>query len=145
MIVIEELCKGFQVWINGEHAGNDTPLLNGFYPWALSKFFGDVQVAGLGPGVGVRYLCNLDAVSSVRVVENNARIIELFSFEHPKLTIVEGDVWTVPHPPCDCVFIDIWGDCNVPFSEVALLESRYAAKLIVSLPVFFDAYLKSLK
>lgn len=101
---------------------------------------GDVLVAGLGLGMILHPLLQNPAVRSVTVVEKYTDVIALVapSLESPKLTIVEGDIFTLPLPKgttWDTIYFDIWPDItedNLP--EMTRLKRRFARRLRRSNP-----------
>jgi hypothetical protein len=90
---------------------------------------GRVFIGGLGIGLLLENILDNGIVNEVVVVENNADLIALVGplFKHPKLTIVEGDVFTYkPSGKFDTIYFDIWAKIsqdNLP--DMAKLHQRY--------------------
>lgn len=99
--------------------------------WAV----GDVLIAGLGIGLILRPLLDSVEVKSVTVLERSADVIALVGprYAHPKLTIIEADVytWTPPKRAYNLIYFDVWA--NVPNEdnkeEITGLKKRYRSAL----------------
>lgn len=101
----------------------------------IVKMRGDVLLGGLGLGFIVPAIANAAMVTSVTILEKSADVIALVGkhYKHPKVKIIEADVWTwpVPKKAFDIVYIDIWKD--VPNEdnrdEIHDLKARFKPSL----------------
>lgn len=96
---------------------------------------GDVLIAGLGIGLILRPMLDSPDVETVTVLERSADVIALIGpqYQHPKLTIIEADVytWTPPKKAYNLIYFDVWA--SVPNEdnkeEIASLKKRYRSAL----------------
>lgn len=101
----------------------------------IKKSHGDVLIAGLGLGLILGPILEKPQVKSAVVLERSPDVIALVGplYKHPKLTIIEADVfeWQPPKKTFDFIYFDIWA--NVPNGddkpEIAKLKKRYRSSL----------------
>jgi hypothetical protein len=125
---VKNTSGGRLIYKGNEVIAVDTPIMDDLYPQVLNQLKGCVLVAGLGLGVGVKYICNLSAVEHVTCLEVAPEVILLSPVRHQKLRIVEADAWFwVPDMQFDAVWIDIYCDLlRENLLQEQLLMARYA-------------------
>ena len=101
--------------------------------WEVARrAHGRVLIAGLGIGLILTAILDKPEVTSVTVVEKHADVIALVGpyYEHPKLTIVCGDIFDwkpVKGTQYDVIYFDIWPDLSTDIlGEMATLHRRFA-------------------
>lgn len=99
----------------------------------LRRAHGRVLIGGLGIGFIILPLLNNPGVESVIVIENSQDVIDLVAhhIEHPKLTVMLGDVYEFKKHfgklvRFDCIYFDIWPSlCDDNLGEMRKLEAKY--------------------
>lgn len=102
----------------------------------LRQSSGRVLIAGLGIGMVLPPVLAKDEVRSVTVVEKSADVIALVEphVRHPKLTVVQGDIFTWRPPrgaKYETIWFDVWnGTCGDYWPEMKRLFQRYRRYLV---------------
>jgi len=88
---------------------------------AIKWSTGKVYIGGLGMGYILNQIKDKPEVSSVLVVEINPDVIQIYKGlfgDHPKVTIVRGDVFSHdPKQEFDYAYFDIWPDGDIDLIE----------------------------
>lgn len=109
---------------------SDTPLEARTNWHIIEETVGDVIIFGLGLGFILPPILDKPTVTSVTVVEISPEVIEMVAvhYEHPKLTIIEGDAhnWMPKNGRrFDFVYYDIWGNiCGDLYNEMKKLTTQ---------------------
>lgn len=125
--------KTCQLRIGGAIMMSDTDM-----EWRTNQPFirrahGRVLIGGLGIGFVILPLLNNPEVESVTVIENSQDVIDLVAhhIEHPKLTVMLGDVYEFKKHfgkdvRFDCIYFDILPSlCGDNLDEMRKLEAKY--------------------
>lgn len=101
--------------------------------WFVEHAFGDVLIGGLGIGMVIMAIQDMEEVTSITVVEKYQEVIDLVGNQLPfldKVQIIKEDVlhW-MPEADkrYDCIYLDIWNhvDFNIYQKEMIPLKLRY--------------------
>ena len=72
---------------------SDTPQEMFLQYEAYNNARGKVLVGGLGLGMYISMIAKKPEVTSITVIEKEKDIIKLMNFKHPKVKIVNADIW----------------------------------------------------
>lgn len=91
---------------------------------------GNILIAGLGLGFTLLPVLAKESIKTVTVVEKSADVLGLVGplVEHPKLTLVQGDIhdWPIPRGSrWDLIYFDIWPEWGNHHREAKELKRRF--------------------
>ena len=118
---------------NGGVVMTDTPMEMDTHAEFVHQAQGYVLMNGLGLGLALQAVIAKPVVNVVMVIELSPDVINLVApcFNHPKVTIVEGNAFTYkpelpPNGKFDVVWHDIWNEvCVDNYDEMKRLHRRY--------------------
>lgn len=114
--------------VHGQIMMSDTQMEQQSNRDVIINAHGKVLIAGLGIGMILPAILKKACVESVRVIELHSDVIDLVAahYEHPKLTVEQGDIRTYqPTEKFNVVYFDIWPDIyEENLKEIAKLHQR---------------------
>ncbi len=121
--------------IEGRLVMSDTPMERLSNKEFIRKANGRVFIAGLGLGMIIHNIIDIDYVTEIVVVEKYQDVIDLVApkFDNPKLKIICADIFDyVPekNEKFDTIYFDIWTDIQTEnLDEMKKLHSRFRKHL----------------
>ena len=119
-----------RLFVNGELVMSNTNMEVDTHLKAISKAKGNVLVSGLGLGLYLTAVKDMEEVKSITVIEKSKDVIELIGkyYKNDKIKIINDDIFkyeTDEH--FDLIWLDIWRDFNEDnLKEMELLRNKFS-------------------
>lgn len=120
---------------------SDTPQEMFLQYDAYKNAKGNVLVGGLGLGMYVSMIAKKKEVTSITVIEKEKDIIKLMNFKHPKVKIVNADIWKYlkkTKEKFDYAYVDIhYSTGAMEYRDTVLPMRKIFEKRFKGMPVDF--------
>jgi hypothetical protein len=140
-IQLESDFRYYDLFKNNQRIMCNSPVImyEQYLPYVKSR--GKVLLGGLGLGIIPRLMCLKESVEKVTVIELSKEVIDLCSFTHNKLEIINGDCYSFIRntdlSAFDYMYVDAYTSEGKVYEEIIIPTRKFLYANYPTIPVDF--------